>query len=208
MIFSMPLMYNLFGNNFKHCFRHHSSSEGGNFKENHACAITISAYYTLLDYESLIHVNLISLLFVNVIHVRHPPFPLNGVKKYLTGCCMVCSKICLYCWSIFVFCAGKHPCQDCVQAPWVSLWPAQQTWSRCTCRWKAEGCWRENRLGIVRPVYSYGLGLLGYFVRQHFQHMKKKKLKPEIFLDVLCSLVFSFPFWNMSTCKSRNPSLP
>ena len=139
--------------------------------------------------------------------MRHQPFPLNGVKKYLTGCCIVCSKIhCLYCWNIFVFCAGKHPCQDCVQVPWVSLWPAQQTWSRCTCRWKAEGGWRENHLGIIRLAYSYDLGLLGYFVCQHFQHMKK--IKPEIFLAVLCSLVVVFPFWNMSMCKSCNPSLP
>ena len=190
MIFSMSLMYSFIENNFKHYFHHYSSS-GGNFKKINACAITISTDYTLLDCESLIHVNLISLLFVNVIHVRHQPFPLNGVKKYWTGCCMVCSKIhCLYYWNIFVFCAGKHPCQDCVQVPWVSLWPAQQTWSRCTCRWKAEGGWRENHLGIIRPVYSYDLGLLGYFVRQHFQHMKK--IKTEKILDVLCSLVVVF----------------
>ena len=92
VIFSMSLMYSFIGNNFKHYFHHYSSSEGGNLIFFNACAITISTDYTLLDCKSLIHVNLISLLFVNVIHVRHQRFPLNGVKKYSTGCCRSTAK--------------------------------------------------------------------------------------------------------------------
>ena len=38
-------------------------------------------YCTLLDCDSFIHVDFIS-LFVS--HACHPRFPLNGIKKYLT----------------------------------------------------------------------------------------------------------------------------
>ena len=46
---------------------------------NNACGI--STHCTLLDCESLIHVNLISVSFV--VHAWHLRFPSNGIKKYL-----------------------------------------------------------------------------------------------------------------------------
>ena len=46
--------------------------------------VVLVPYCTLLDGESLIHIDFFLICLFCVIHVWHLRFPFNGIKKYLT----------------------------------------------------------------------------------------------------------------------------